>query len=104
MLGQANGCMLPAKAADTLKMDENTIIIKSTLDYAHAAKTLAHEMAHVVAEHGKVTNYHSEATARAACEAIAEGAAFVVMSPLRIATRQTTQCLTLPDGRRIATP
>ena len=80
ILGGANGAMLPEKAAATLKMDENTIIIKSTLDYAHAAKTLAHEMAHVVAEHGKVTNYHSEATARAACEAIAEGAAFVVMS------------------------
>lgn len=76
-LGMAQGCLV-TKAKGSIA--ENTIIIKSTMSYAQSAKTLAHEMAHVVAEHGKVTNYHSDAQQRAACEAIAEGAAFVVMS------------------------
>jgi antirestriction protein ArdC len=67
-LGQANGCYVPSTSE---------IWIKSDITYGHAAKTLAHEMAHCIVEHGKTVNYASE---RGVCEAIAEGAAFVVMS------------------------
>jgi hypothetical protein len=86
-LKQAQGCMIGEQKSDKARkmleaegLTEGDIIIKSTLSYAQAAKTLAHEMAHTVAEHGKVTNYHTDTQQRAACEAIAEGAAFVVMS------------------------
>lgn len=85
LLGEAQGGMIGKEQTITrngekVTLEENTIMVKSTLDYCQAAKTLAHEMAHVIAEHGKVTNYHSDGQARAACEAIAEGAAFVVMT------------------------
>lgn len=85
LLGQAQGCMLPktqtiTRGGEKVTLYENTIIISSKLSYAQAAKTLTHEIAHVVAEHGKVTNYQSDAQARAACETIAEGAAYVVMA------------------------
>lgn len=85
LLGSAQGCMIPkaqtiTRNGEKVTVEESTIIIKSTLSMAQAAKTLTHEIAHVVAEHGKVTNYHNDHTARAACEAIAEGTAFVVMS------------------------
>lgn len=66
-LGKAHGCYVPSTGE---------VWIKSTNSYAHAAKTLIHEMAHCVAEHGKAINYQQQ---RAACEAIAEGVAFVVM-------------------------
>ena len=79
-LGRAEGAAITELGGKKTKYEENTIFVKTTLDYCQAAKTLAHEMAHVIAEHGKVTNYHGDAQVRAACEAIAEGAAFVVMT------------------------
>lgn len=68
-LRDAHGCYRP---------DTDEIWIRSDLSMAQAAKTLTHEIAHYIAEHGKAVAYTTRS--RPACEAIAEGAAFVVMS------------------------
>jgi len=64
MLGRACGCY---------RFAEMDIHVRTDLPLAHAAKTLTHEIAHHMAEHGK--NAHTRSTA----ETIAEGVAFVVM-------------------------
>lgn len=59
----------------------NIIRVRDDVDDAQKCKTLAHELGHVLCEHGDNTDaYHTDHEARGRCEVEAESVAYLVMS------------------------
>lgn len=55
------------------------IRVRDDVDDAQKCKTLAHELGHVLCEHDKDTDYHTDRACRGRCEVEAESVAYLVM-------------------------
>jgi hypothetical protein len=56
-----------------------TIRVRDDVDDAQKCKTLAHELGHVLCEHDKADDYHTDRACRGRCEVEAESVAYLVM-------------------------